>query len=50
MPELLWRPDPGKSLSILFDVYALSQHVRTLVATALAGSGMRPPRFLGLSG
>ena len=45
MPELLWRPDPGKRLSILFDVYALSQHVRTLVATALAGSGMRPDDY-----
>jgi DNA-binding MarR family transcriptional regulator len=45
MPELLWRPDPDKSLSILFDVYALSQHVRTLVATALAGSGLRPDEY-----
>jgi DNA-binding MarR family transcriptional regulator len=49
MPELLWRPDPDQNLSILFDVYALSQHVRTLVATALAGSGLRPDEYAAYS-
>jgi DNA-binding MarR family transcriptional regulator len=49
MPEQLWRPDPDRNLSILFDVYALSQHVRTLVATALAGSGLRPDEYAAYS-
>jgi DNA-binding MarR family transcriptional regulator len=49
MPELLWRPDPDHRLSILFDVYALSQHVRTLVTTALAGSGLRPDEYAAYS-
>lgn len=49
MPEVLWRPDPDRDLSLLFDVYALSQHVRTLVATALTGSGLRPDEYAAYS-
>jgi DNA-binding MarR family transcriptional regulator len=44
-PEVLWRPNLDRHLSVLFDVFALGQQVRTLVATALAGSGLRPDEY-----
>src|SRR5678816_2908148 len=47
--EVLWRPDPGRHLSVLFDVFALSQLVRTLVTTAMAGCGLRPDEYAAYS-
>jgi DNA-binding MarR family transcriptional regulator len=41
--------DPDPQLSLLFDVFALGQRVRTLVATALAGSGLRPDEYAAYS-
>ena len=40
-------PDPH--LSLLFDVYALGQRVRTLVGTAMAGCGLRPEEYAAYS-
>ena len=48
-PEVLWRPHPERHLSVLFDVFALSQQVRTLVAAALADSGLRPDEYAAYS-
>ena len=48
-PEVLWRPDPGRHLSVLFDVFALGQLVRTLVTTAMAGCGLRPDEYAAYS-
>jgi DNA-binding MarR family transcriptional regulator len=45
----VWRPDPDRQLSLLFDVFALGQHVRTLVATAMAGCGLRPDEYAAYS-
>ena len=47
--EVLWRPDPGRHLSVLFDVFALGQLVRTLVTTAMAGCGLRPDEYAAYS-
>ncbi len=44
-----WRPDPGRHLSLLFDVFALGQRARTLVATAMAGCGLRPDEYAAYS-
>ena len=48
-PEVEWRPDPERHLSVLFDVFALGQRVRTLVAAAMAGSGLRPDEYAAYS-
>lgn len=48
-PEVLWRPNPDRHLSVLFDVFALGQRVRTLVSAALAGSGLRPDEYAAYS-
>src|SRR5258706_11061066 len=48
-PEVLWRPDPDRHLSVLFDVFALGQQVRTLVAGAMAGCGLRPDEYAAYS-
>ena len=47
--EVLWRPDPGRHLSVLFDVFAVGQRVRTLVTTAMAGCGLRPDEYAAYS-
>jgi len=44
-----WRPLPGKRTSILFDVFALSQQVRTLVAAAMHDAGLRPDEYAAYS-
>jgi DNA-binding MarR family transcriptional regulator len=48
-PDVLWRPNPERHLSILFDVFALGQRVRTLVAAAMAGCGLRPDEYAAYS-
>src|SRR5262245_39610825 len=48
-PDVLWRPNPDRHLSVLFDVFALGQRVRTLVTAALAGSGLRPDEYAAYS-
>ena len=48
-PEVLWRPDPERQLSVLFDVFALGQQVRTLLTTAMAGCGLRPDEYAAYS-
>jgi len=48
-PEVLWRPNPDRHLSVLFDVFALGQHVRTLVTAAMAGCGLRPDEYAAYS-
>ena len=44
-----WRPAPDRHLSLLFDVFALGQRVRTLVADAMAGCGLRPDEYAAYS-
>jgi DNA-binding MarR family transcriptional regulator len=44
-----WRPDPSRHLSILFDVFALGQRTRTLLQTAMRGSGIRPDEYAAYS-
>jgi DNA-binding MarR family transcriptional regulator len=44
-----WRPDPDRHLSLLFDVFALGQRVRTLVALAMSGSDLRPDEYAAYS-
>jgi DNA-binding MarR family transcriptional regulator len=48
-PEVLWRPDPDRHLSVLFDVFALGRQVRSLVAAAMAGCGLRPDEYAAYS-
>jgi DNA-binding MarR family transcriptional regulator len=48
-PDVLWRPDPERHLSVLFDVFALGQAVRTLVTAAMAGCGLRPDEYAAYS-
>jgi DNA-binding MarR family transcriptional regulator len=48
-PDADWRPDPERHLSLLFDVFALGQRVRSLVSTAMAGSGLRPDEYAAYS-
>jgi DNA-binding MarR family transcriptional regulator len=45
----IWRPHGGSHLSILFDVFALGQQVRTLLATAMRGAGLRPDEYAAYS-
>jgi len=45
----VWRPTGGSRLSILFDVFALGQQVRTLLATAMRGAGLRPDEYAAYS-
>lgn len=40
---------PEAHLSLLFDVYALGQQVRTLVGAAMAGCGLRPEEYAAYS-
>jgi DNA-binding MarR family transcriptional regulator len=47
--DVLWRPDPERRLSVLFDVFALGQRVRILVTTAMAGCGLRPDEYAAYS-
>ncbi len=47
--EVLWRPDPARHLSVLFDVFALGQRVRTLVTSAMADCGLRPDEYAAYS-
>lgn len=44
-----WRPSAGPHLSILFDVFALGQQVRTLVQAAMRGAGLRPDEYAAYS-
>jgi hypothetical protein len=44
-----WRPDPDRHLSLLFDVFALGQRTRTLLATAMRGCGIRPDEYAAYS-
>jgi DNA-binding MarR family transcriptional regulator len=44
-----WRPDPDRHLSLLFDVFALGQRVRTLIALAMAESVLRPDEYAAYS-
>jgi DNA-binding MarR family transcriptional regulator len=44
-----WRPDPARHLSLLFDVFALGQRTRTLLITAMRGSGIRPDEYAAYS-
>ena len=44
-----WRPSAGAHLSILFDVFALGQRVRTLVQAAMRGAGLRPDEYAAYS-
>jgi DNA-binding MarR family transcriptional regulator len=48
-PDVLWRPNPDRHLSVLFDVFALGQRVRTLVGAAMAGCGLRPDEYAAYS-
>jgi DNA-binding MarR family transcriptional regulator len=48
-PDVLWRPNADRHLSVLFDVFALGQQVRTLVTAAMAGSGLRPDEYAAYS-
>ena len=48
-PAVLWRPHPDRHLSVLFDVFALGQQVRTLVTAAMAGCGLRPDEYAAYS-
>jgi DNA-binding MarR family transcriptional regulator len=48
-PTQAWRPQGGTHLSILFDVFALGQRVRTLVTTAMRGAGLRPDEYAAYS-
>jgi DNA-binding MarR family transcriptional regulator len=41
----LWRPDPSRRLSILFDVFALEQRTRILLQAAMRGCGIRPDEY-----
>jgi DNA-binding MarR family transcriptional regulator len=43
-----WRPQ-AEHLSILFDVFALGQRVRTLVALAMRDAGIRPDEYAAYS-
>src|SRR6185436_16617475 len=43
-----WRPQ-DEHLSILFDVFALGQRVRTLVALAMRDAGLRPDEYAAYS-
>ena len=45
----MWRPQSGEHLSILFDVFALGQEVRTLLGTAMRDAGMRPDEYAAYS-
>ena len=45
----LWRPDPSRHLSILFDVFALGQRTRTLLQAAMRGCGIRPDEYAAYS-
>jgi DNA-binding MarR family transcriptional regulator len=40
-----WRPRAGSDTSILFDVFALGQQVRTLLHAAMRDAGMRPDDY-----
>jgi DNA-binding MarR family transcriptional regulator len=44
-----WRPDPDRHLSLLFDVFALGQRTRTLVALAMSGCELRPDEYAAYS-
>jgi len=44
-----WQPRPGQNLSALFDVFALGQQVRTLLATAMRDAGIRPDEYAAYS-
>jgi DNA-binding MarR family transcriptional regulator len=45
----MWRPRSGEHLSILFDVFALGQEVRTLLGAAMRDAGMRPDEYAAYS-
>jgi DNA-binding MarR family transcriptional regulator len=44
-----WRPQPGRSTSILFDVYVLGQRTRALVASAMNDAGLRADVYAAYS-
>jgi DNA-binding MarR family transcriptional regulator len=44
-----WRPRAGSRTSILFDVFALGQQVRTLLQDAMRDAGMRPDEYAAYS-
>jgi DNA-binding MarR family transcriptional regulator len=44
-----WRPDPGRSTSLLFDVFVLGQRTRALVNAAMSDAGLRPDEYAAYS-
>ena len=45
----MWRPRSGQHLSILFDVFALGQEVRTLLASTMRDAGLRADEYAAYS-
>src|SRR6185436_4243399 len=45
----MWRPQSGEHLSLLFDVFALGQEVRTLLGFAMRDAGMLPDEYAAYS-
>jgi DNA-binding MarR family transcriptional regulator len=45
----MWRPQSGEHLSLLFDVFALGQEVRTLLGATMRDAGMRPDEYAAYS-
>jgi DNA-binding MarR family transcriptional regulator len=39
------HPGPERRISLLFDVFVLNQHLRSLLARALEGTGMSPDQY-----
>jgi hypothetical protein len=37
--------DPGRRISLLFDVFVLNQRLRTLLAQAMSGTGLRADEY-----
>lgn len=44
-----WQHEAGHHLSLLFDVFALGQQVRTLLSTAMQEAGLRPDEYAAYS-
>ncbi len=44
-----WQPDPDRHLSLLFDVFALGQVVRSLLAATMAECGLRADEYAAYS-
>jgi len=44
-----WQPQTGQHLSILFDIFALGQQVRTLLSATMQSAGLRPDEYAAYS-